>query len=212
MLAQAADERGVAEGSDAGFEAWLAARLRLLTLPSFRDHFDRIQVEPSIPMRLLKEIVIERLAEPAIERIWPRYIETIAECLSGLNYSDDRPVESLRGYREAVARFERFTTAQPWMMRNIAVYDVMKSVLFSPGEPAMKDVLRLVIRYVYLRFLLTGLCSYWGEAFDAERRVRAAYAFSRAIEHNPAFVARIVGLLEAQELNGAAGMAVLLKG
>ena len=214
MLAQSVDERVAAPGGidGPGFPAWLTERVEILASASFAENFARVSVDPSIPMRLLKEIVVERLAGPGGQQTGPRYIRTILECLRGLDYSDDDRDGSLRGYRAATAGFRDFVGAQPWVMRNIAVYDVTKNTLFAPGKPAMKQVLGLTIRYVYLRFLLTGLHALWKETFDLDRCVNAAYAFSRAIEHSPTFMTRIATLLEEQQLHGAAGMAMMLKG
>jgi lysine-N-methylase len=214
MLAQGVDEYdATAGGGGPELAPWLAARLRALALPAFAANFARVAVDPSIPLRLLKEIVIERLAEPGAQKTWPRYLQTIAECLHGLDYSDDDLERSLRGYQAAREGFAGFAASHPWLLRNLALYDATRNSLFLPGEgPALRQVLRFVIRYVYLRFLLTGLHALWREKFDVEHCVNAAYAFSRAIEHNPGFVGKIAALLEKQELHGAAGMAVLLKG
>ncbi len=218
MLARGVEEEDEDEAATHGaggpdFAARLAARVRMLALPAFAANFDRVAVDPAIPMRLLKEIVIERLADPGIQKVWPRYLETIVECLHGLNYSDDDRAGSLQGYSAAKAGFQGFAAAHPWVMRNIALYDATRNGLFMPDNgPLLKQALQLTIRYVYLRFLLTGLHALWREKFDMERCVNAAYAFSRAIEHNPRFVAKIVALLEERELAGAAGIAVMLRG
>lgn len=208
MLTQALDGRS---GTSTDIRGFLADQSAILTSDEFRTQFGSLRVDPSIGLRLVKELVaLRRLVGPG-RNVSAHYPEIMAQCVEGVGHCDDDPARSLAGYRQARERFAGFVERHPWMLRNLLVDDLRRSAYPAGNTPPWEQAMELAIRYAFVKLMLIGLCGYWKDAFDIDRCALAVYSFSRGVAHTEGFVARLRELLKDAGVDSLGGAAVMLK-
>ncbi|WP_241243431.1 hypothetical protein [Caldicellulosiruptor changbaiensis] len=63
-----------------------------------------------------------------------------------------------------------------------------------------------------IKLLFVGLCSYYKSDFTEEIVINLIQSFSKAIEHNTAYLANLLQILEENNVNTLAYMAILIRG
>jgi len=167
--------------------------------------------------------VVLRLAGLMLHKsnIRPRFVECVQAFTAGIGNGPGATLESLAAhYAHAHDRFYApFFDRQPHIMENLIVNTILQHQ-FPFGREAMRsgvqpDMARefalLAVQFALTRGLLIGVAGFHGAAFSAGHAVFTVQAASKHFEHHPEFLSMAHALLVESNMNGARGLAILLR-
>jgi len=188
--------------------------------------FDRTLRPPASPEERLEtavELILSRISSDHTTR---RFLDCYQEFMHGLHWTNDSTMEQLGARFEELysGNYTRFFSSHGYMLENYLVSYVFVK-LFPFGSKPVNEKLAayayvhsissqyrlMIVDFVIVETLLTGLAGYYGEAFGAEQVVRLIQATTKTFEHSLAYPGRALELLKTKGLTTSASMAALIR-
>jgi lysine-N-methylase len=174
--------------------------------------------------------VVLRLAGLLLHRsnIHPRFVECVHAFTAGIGNAPGATLQSLTArYSLAHDRFyEPFFRRQPHIVENYLINTIVRSQ-FPFGHEGMsanahdqpshalpemtREFALLATQFALMKGLLIGVAGFHGEAFSAAHAVHTIQAASKHFEHHPEFLKMSHVLLVESRMDGARGLAILLR-
>jgi lysine-N-methylase len=167
--------------------------------------------------------IVLRLAGLMLHKsnIRPRFVECIQAFTTGIGNGPGSTLESLTAhYNFAHDRyFQPFVERHPYILENYLVNTILrcqfpygKEVLLSGAVPRMaKEFALLTAQFTLMKGLLIGVAGYHREQFAATHVIHTVQAAAKHFEHHPEFLSNAHTLLVESRMDGARGMAILLR-
>ncbi len=167
--------------------------------------------------------VVLRLAGLLLHRssVRPRFVECVEAFTAGIGNGPGATLESLAArYAEAHDRYyEPFLRRHPYILENFLVNTIFRCrfPLGREGAPAgrppsmAREFALLTAQFALMKGLLIGVAGFHREKFSAARVVHTIQAASKHFEHHPEFLSLAYELLVESRMDGARGLAILLR-
>jgi lysine-N-methylase len=152
--------------------------------------------------------------------ILPRFSECIDAFTAGIGNGPGATMESLTAhYALAHDRFYApFFDRHPHILENYLINTIvrcqfpLREGMRAGVRPSMAhEYALLTAQFALMKGLLIGVAGSHREAFSAEHVVHTVQAASRHFDHHPHFLAQAHALLVESQMDGARGLAVLLR-
>jgi lysine-N-methylase len=173
--------------------------------------------------RLAQLDVVLRLAGLMLRRsiVTERFQECVKAFTSGIGNGPGATLESLAA-KYAVAHdryYAPFFERNPHMMENILLNTIFrcefpygKTGLLAGAKPDMsREFALLAAQFALIRGLLIGVAGHYGSEFSEAHVVHTLQAASKHFEHHPEFLNMAHALLVESGMDGARGLAILLR-
>lgn len=208
----------VAPQQDAAAPAMLVHYEELVATHGLKQELDSLDSHPGVQLNTVLQLSDLRLRAGAAEG---RFRECVMEALDGLGHSPHAPAPDYSGrYLQAEQQYFRPLMDQhPCLLENYLLNYVYRT-LFPFGRETSahitpldiySDYLLLAAQFSIVQGLLIGLAGLYREQFGVDHVVKLVQAFSKAVEHNPGFLAQIGEFLRTHNLANPQGMVILLK-
>ena len=167
--------------------------------------------------------VVLRLAGMLLHRsnVRPRFVECVQAFTMGIGNRPGATLESLAGqYSLAHDRYyEPFFRRHPQILENYLINTVIHSQfpfgregMRAGAQPCMeREFALLTAQFALMKGLLIGVAGFHGERFAAEHVVHTVQAAAKHFEHHPEFLKMAHELLVESRMDGARGLAILLR-
>lgn len=167
--------------------------------------------------------VVLRLAGLLLQRssVRPRFADCIQAFTSGIGNGPGATLESLTGhYTLAHDRYYApFFDRSPHILENYLVNTIVRCQ-FPFGREGMqpggaysmtREFALLTLQFALMKGLLIGVAGFHREAFSTAHVVHTVQAAAKHFEHHPEFLNLAHGLLVESQMDGARGLAILLR-
>jgi len=178
----------------------------------------------SLPIDTTAQVdIVLRLAGLMLHKsnIRPRFVECIQAFTTGIGNGPGATLQSLTAtYNAAHDRyFQPFIERHPYILENYLVNTIIrcqfpygKEGMLSGAVPRMsKEFALLTAQFTLMKGLLIGVAGFHREQFAATHVVHAVQAAAKHFEHHPEFLSSAHTLLVESRMDGARGMAILLR-
>ena len=167
--------------------------------------------------------VVLRLAGMLLHRsnVRPRFVECIQAFTTGIGNGPQATLDSLAcRFTEAHDRcYAPFFDRHPHMLENYLLNTVFRwrfpfgrEAARSGAQPQMtKEFVKLAAQFALMKGLLIGVAGFHGEKFAAGHVVLTVQAATKHFDHHPEFLNLAYDLLSESGLDGARGLAMLLR-
>lgn len=167
--------------------------------------------------------IVLRLAGMMLHKsnVRPRFAECIKAFTTGIGNGPGATFESLRlQYTQAHDRaYAPFFDRHPYIMENFLVNTILRcrfpygrDTMRNGTPPSMtREFAQLAAQFALMRGLLIGVAGFHGNAFSAAHVVHTMQAASKHFEHHTEFLNLAYALLVERNVDGARGMAILLR-
>jgi lysine-N-methylase len=167
--------------------------------------------------------VVLRLAGLMLHKsnVTPRFAECVRAFTAGIGNGPGATLESLAAQYTLAHDlcYAPFFDRHPHMMENFLINTIFrcqfpfgKEGLRAGAQPQMThEFAVLAAQFALMRGLLIGVAGHYGEAFSAEHVVHTVQAASKHFEHHPEFPSMAHALLMERGMDGARGLAILLR-
>jgi lysine-N-methylase len=150
----------------------------------------------------------------------PRFLECIRAFRTGLGNGPRATMESLTAsYVRAHDRFYApFFDRHPHILENYLINTILRCQfplregMQKGAEPSIaREYALLTAQFALMKGLLIGVAGCYRDAFSAEHVVHTVQAASRHFEHHPDFLHQAHAVLVESRMDGARGLAILLR-
>jgi lysine-N-methylase len=200
-------------------------------VPSFLADFEagvsagslRAAMSPLPADRAAQLDVVLRLAGLMLHKsnVRPRFAACVNAFTAGIGNGPGATFESLTAhYALAHDRsYAPFFGRHPHIMENFLINTILRCQ-FPFGKDTMRngappnrtrEFALLAAQFALMRGLLIGVAGFHGAAFSAEHVVHTVQAASKHFEHHPEFLNLAYALLVESRMEGARGLAILLR-
>jgi lysine-N-methylase len=167
--------------------------------------------------------VVLRMAGMLLNRtdISPRFVECIDAFKAGIGNAPDATLASLTAnYTTAHNRtYAPFFARHPHILENYLINNILrcqfpygKECMLAGIEPSMtREYALLTAQFALMKGLLIGVAGFHREQFSAATVVHTVQAAAKHFEHHPEFLKRASDLLVESRMDGARGLAILLR-
>ena len=172
--------------------------------------------------------VVLRLAGLLLHRshLGPRFIHSIKAFTSGIGNGPEANLGTLTAHYETAHDdyYVPFFSRHPHMLENYLVNTIVRcqfpfkkeamkpDVASSTVPPSMeREYALLIAQFALVKGLLIGVAGHYREGFAPAHVVHTVQAASRHFEHHPEFLNLARGLLAESQMDGARGLAILLR-
>ena len=189
----------------------IANYTRLAQEDAFKEPLADIPLQPTIQMKLLKELADERFFQGINS---PRYLKCFKEFLQGVEYNKESTEEEVgERYIQAYEEYYRsYMEEKEYILENYLVNYVFRN-LFPLGKKSrtvFTEYVMLVIHYALIKMHLIGMAAFHQGLRD-ELVLKLIQSFAKTVEHNTVYLHRIRKLLQKSKLTTMAYMAILIK-
>lgn len=167
--------------------------------------------------------LVLRLAGLMLHRsnIYPRFAECIQAFTAGIGNGPGASLQSLAAqYSSAHDRYyEPFSRRHPHIAENYLINTILRCQ-FPFGRQPLKaeapsrmarEFALLVAQFALVKGLLIGVSGFHGDAFSTTHVVHTVQAAAKHFEHHPQFLSMAYDLLVESRMDGAQGLAILLR-
>jgi len=172
--------------------------------------------------------VVLRLAGMLLHKsnLRPRFLEAIKTFTAGIGNGPGSTLDSLSAhYGRANERiFAPFCQRHPHVMENFLINTIVRGQFpfgregMKAGAPASNtyqskahEFSLLAAQFALMRGLLIGAAGFHGESFSAAHVIETVQPASKHFEHHPEFLTMAHALLVERGMDGARGLAILLR-
>ncbi len=167
--------------------------------------------------------VVLRLAGILLRRssFTPRFAACVEAFTTGIGNGPGATLESLtRQYTLAHdSSYEPFLRRHPYILENYLINTVVRCQfpygregMIAGAVPQMShEFAKLTAQFALTRGLLIGVAGFHGAAFSTAQVVSTVQAAAKHFEHHPEFLKLAYELLLESQMDGARGMAILLR-
>lgn len=201
------------------------------TVPRFLADFEAtvasgalLPAMQALPVNLSAQLdVVLRLAGMLLHRsnVRPRFVECVKAFTEGIGNGPGATLESIAAsYALAHDRYyDPFFDRHPHILENYLINTILRCRFpFGPekqsaeGPHSMaREFALLTAQFSLTKGFLIGVAGYHREAFSAAHVVHTAQATSKHFEHDPEFLRLAHELLVESRMDGAWGLAILLR-
>lgn len=176
---------------------------------SIRESLASIPPLSTIQMKLIKELADQRFPFVVNSN---RYLQCFSECLQGLQYTQEAEVEEIsERYAKAHADYYRpFMEGHEYMLEHYLVNHVFKNLFPFDRTMVFDSYIMLVVNYALIKLLLIGMSAYH-KGLTPDLVVKLIQSFARTVEHNNAYLNRVLELLHANGYDTMAWMAIMIR-
>lgn len=176
---------------------------------AIRESLASIPAQSTIQMKLLKELADQRF--PFVVKS-ARYLQCFAECLHGLQYTQEAKVEEIgERYAGAYADYYRpFMDEHGYILEHYLVNHVFKNLFPFDRKTVFDAYIMLVVHYALIKLILIGMSAYH-QGLTPELVVKLIQSFSKTVEHNTTYLDRVLELLHANGYDTMAWTAVMVR-
>jgi lysine-N-methylase len=178
----------------------------------------------TLPADLTAQLdVVLRLAGMMLHKsnVRPRFVECVQAFTAGIGNGPGATLETLAAnYARAHDRcYAALFDRHPHIMENFLINTIVRCQ-FPFGKEGMKageqpnktrEFAQLAAQFALTRGLLIGVAGHHGAAFADPHVVHTVQAASKHFEHHPEFLSMAYELLRESGMDGARGMAILLR-
>jgi lysine-N-methylase len=163
--------------------------------------------------------VVLRLAGLMLHKsnVRPRFVECVQAFTAGIGNGPGATLESLTAhYSIAHDRcYAPFFERHPHILENFLINTIVRC-RFPLGREGVRagrarEFALLAAQFVLMRGLLIGVAGHYGAAFSTAHVVHTVQAASKHFEHHPEFLSMAHTLLVERGMDGARGLAILLR-
>lgn len=201
----------ISEGQLKGIEPLVGRYMTYLDNGDFMAELTEIPNELTIQMKLVKEIADERIFVGVNSK---RFMECFSEFLYGTQYTVGSSIEEIgERYSEANSLYyQPFIREHEYILENYLVNYVFKNLFPFSGEKQIFDnYVMLIVHYAMIKMLLIGMAGYHKENLTQDHFIKLIQSFSKTVEHNSAYLKKVIKLLRDHDLNTMPYMAILIK-
>jgi lysine-N-methylase len=209
----------IAQGeSDRGVPAFLADFEASVATGSLRQAMEKLPID-----RAAQLDVVLRLAGLMLHKsnVRSRFVECIQAFTAGIGNGAGATLETLTAqYTLAHDRcYAPFFDRYPHIMENFLINTIIRCQ-FPFGKEGMRagaqpnrsrEFALLTAQFALMRGLLIGVAGHHGAAFSTAHVVHTVQAASKHFEHHPEFLNMAHALLVEANMDGARGLAILLR-
>jgi lysine-N-methylase len=200
-------------------------------IPSFLAGFERAVASGSLRRAMEKQPADRKAQLDAVLRlagmllhksvVLPRFVGCIQAFATGIGNGPTATLESLTAqYKLSHNRyFAPFFQRNPQILENYLVNTIVRcqfpfgrDAIKNGSTPLMtKEFALLTAQFALMKGLLIGVAGFHREQFSAEHVVHTVQAAAKHFDHHPEFLRLAYELLVESRLDGAQGMAILLR-
>jgi lysine-N-methylase len=207
--------RGELELSAAGFLAGFEDSVAGGTL---RPAMQSLPIDPTAQV----DIVL-RLAGLMLHKsnVRPRFVECVHAFTTGIGNGPGATLQSLTATYDAAhdRYFQPFVERHPYILENYLVNTILrcqfpygKEGILPGAVPRMsREFALLTAQFTLMKGLLIGVAGFHREQFADTHVVHTVQAAAKHFEHHPEFLSSAYNLLVESRMDGARGMAILLR-
>jgi lysine-N-methylase len=177
-------------GNAAGIPELIAEYSVNIAHGAYRDSLDLLPAQNPVSAFLLTQILDPSLL-PA--NVPARYLECLSEFSSGIGYAPDAPVGRFSEVCEKY--YEPFMKGHEYILEHFLVNAVFKSLFPLSRDGLFEQYVKLAVLYALVRTYLIGISGLHREAFGVDHIIKLIQSFSKAIEHNEAYLKRLHAIL-----------------
>jgi lysine-N-methylase len=167
--------------------------------------------------------IVLRLAGLMLHKsnVRPRFVECVKAFTTGIGNGPGATLHSLTATYDAAhdRYFQPFFDRHPYIFENYLVNTIIrcqfpygKEGMVAGAVPRMsKEFALLTAQFTLIKGLLIGVAGFHREQFGATHVVHTVQAAAKHFEHHPEFLSRAHTLLVESRMDGARGMAILLR-
>jgi lysine-N-methylase len=177
----------------------------------FKEQLEKIPAENYIQLKILKQLVDERVLRGINIH---RYLECLSECLHGLEFNLNVPVEAIsEKYIEAYNKYYLpYIKTNEHILENYLVNYAFRMLFpFSGRDTFFDNYMMLIINFCLIKMHLIGIARFNKESFGEEQTIKLIQSFSKTVEHSRDFLDIIYQLLKNNNLNNMTYMAILIR-
>jgi lysine-N-methylase len=210
---------GELKGTVAGFLAGFEAAVATGTL---RPAMETLPID-----RTAQLDAVLRLAGMMLHRsnVHPRFVECVQAFTTGIGNAPGATLESLTA-QFTVAHdhyYAPFIDRHPHILENYLINTIIRCRFpygrevkagdgaAFPAASMTREFAKLAAQFALMKGLLIGVAGHHRESFAAEHTVHTVQAASKHFEHHPEFLDLAHQLLVESQLDGARGIAILLR-
>jgi lysine-N-methylase len=201
------------------------------SIPAFLSDFEATvaagalrEAMETLPLERTAQLdVVLRLAGMLLHRsnVRPRFVECVRAFTAGIGNAPGATLESLAAHY-AVAHdlyYAPFFDHHPHILENYLANTILLRRFPFGKEAALADAplsmareyALLTAQFALIKGFLIGVAGFHREAFSAAHVVRTMQAVSKHFEHHPEFLRLAYDLLVESRMDGARGLAILLR-
>jgi lysine-N-methylase len=167
--------------------------------------------------------MVLRMAGMLLHRsnVRPRFAECVQAFTAGIGNGPGATLESLSAHYACAhdRSFAPFFAHHPHILENYILNTIFRCQ-FPYGKNGMeagaracmtKEFALLTAQFALMRGLLIGVAGFYGEQFSSEHVVHTVQAAAKHFEHHPEFLNEAHTLLVESGMEGARGLAILLR-
>jgi lysine-N-methylase len=167
--------------------------------------------------------IVLRLAGMLLHRsnVRPRFVACVEAFTAGIGNGPGATLDSLTAnYAAAHDRsYEPFFSRHPHILENYLINTILRCQFpygregMKPGRTASmtREYALLTAQFALLKGLLIGVAGFHREQFSARHVVHTVQAAAKHFEHHPEFLNEAHALLVESRMDGARGLAILLR-
>ena len=156
-----------------------------------------------------------------LSNVRPRFVECIHAFTTGIGNGPSATLQSLAAQYARVHEryFQPFFLRQPHILENYLINAIFR-LQFPFGRDGLKEgaspqMMRefaiLTAQFTLIRGLMIGVAGFHRDSFSAAHVVHTVQAASKHFDHHPEFPSRAHALLVESRMDGARGLAILLR-
>lgn len=152
--------------------------------------------------------------------VHPRFVNCVEDFKAGIGNGPGATLESLTAHYDRAHHqfYAPFFDQHPHILENYLINTIVRCqfplrVGIHGGEShsMAHEYALLTAQFALMKGLLIGVAGCHGEAFSANHVVHTVQAASRHFEHHPDFLNQAYALLVESQMDGARGLAILLR-
>lgn len=177
----------------------------------FLEELSKVPASYNLQLKLSKEIADMRFSAGLPNQ---KYLDFFKKFLQGLGIKQDADnSQILQNYERAYNEyFVPFFNEHQYIFENYAVNHVFKNLFPFDCDSPFESYMLFCTHLATIKLLLVGLCSYYKFDFTEDMAVDLIQSFSKAVEHNTAYLASLLDILKKNNVNTLAYMAILIRG
>ncbi len=183
--------------------------MTFLTDGSLKQLMSEIPDQTTIQMRVLKELVDERLTQGVNNQ---RYLQCLNQTLQGIEYKQGATYTAvMECYNDAYQKYyQPYIDENAHILENYLVNYVFRN-MFPLGERGVfGEYMMLVIHFSMIKLHLIGMARYHKGLTD-EQVLKLIQSFAKTVEHNSAYLRKVYSLLAQNSFDTMAHMSILIK-
>lgn len=187
----------------------IAKYIKTMANQGMKELLVEVPTQLAVQMELCKELVDYRFSQGVTSQ---RYFECLNEMLAGIQYTGEATVEEVtEHYKKAFEDYyEPFMMEHEYILENYVVNYIFKNLFPLEHKTLFDDYIMLVIHYSMIKLHLIGMAGFH-KGLTTDLMIKLIQSFAKTVEHNNAYLKRMLNLLKTNEFTTMPYMAILVK-